>query len=544
MIIKVKQTWLPFFILLAAVILISGLSLEANAAPKGKLISSYASPVGSMDSMISTGGGNWPTLSVGIWEGLILINAETYRYEPWLSESWEILENGMVWEFKLRKGVTFQNGEPFNAQAVKFSFDRMMGKGEWAPELRPKFKPRLRGMFGRLVKSIEIIDDYTIRFTMKRKTMEVFVRFGAAVPMVPPKYLLEVGDEAFAKKPIGTGAFKIVGRKIGESITLEAYANYWNKAPKKGQTGVPYIKTIFQRLIPEDETRISALRVGEIDLAVNIASHRVKSLEKEKNIGLKFHLSNAPVYVGINTAKLKDPKTGKPNPFLDLRVRKALSMSINREEIVKHILTGREPLHFMLTPGQLGFTEELAKKYIPAYDPKGARKLLAEAGYPKGIDAVLHAASGRLPMTKEVTDAIAGYLTAAGIRTKVSIAEYRVISAKIRTNELYPLDFFLAAPGPEPAFALRGAFHSKNVFGLHKGDPVMDKLIDEAFAEFDHEKRAKIYQKIFIYHAENAVFFAPLYNAVSVTGLRSDRWSWDISKWAGYPEFFKIKPIK
>jgi len=512
-----------------------------QGAPSGKLISAYSSDVGNMDAMISVGGGNWPVLSIGIWEGLISTNAETFQYEPWLCKSWRLLGDGMVWEFALRKGVTFHNGEPFNAQAVKFSFDRMMGKGGYDPKLKPEFKPSYRGIYDRLIDHIEIVDDYTIRFYMKSKTVEMLDRFGTAIPMVPPGYIKKVGDDEFAKAPIGTGAFKLADQKVGESITLEANENYWNKSPKQGQLRIPYIKTILQRLIPEDETRISALRVGEIDLAVNIPSHRVKAIEQDTNIALKFQFSNAPIYIGINTVLEKDPTTGEPNPWRDLRVRKALGYAINREEIVKNILTGHEALHYMYTPGQLGYSEALAKKYIPPYDPAKAKKLLADAGYSKGIDAVLNAASGRLAMTKEVTDAIAGYLTAVGIRTKINIGEYRLIASKITTKELYPLDLFIAAPGPEPLTMLRGLFSSNNVFGLHGGDPNIDKLIDQAFSEFDNTKRAEIYRKIFAYHAENDVFFVPLYCATSVTGLRSDRWSWKMSKYASIPEYHLIR---
>ena len=526
-------------------LLLLGLWSPAGAgSPTGKLTSGISNDVGCLDPMVCTGGGFWPALYIGTFQGLIGVNSETYGYEPLLSESWKISDDGMMWEFKLKKEVRFSNGEPFNAQAVKFSTDRMLGRGEYDPKLKPKFKPRYRGIWKKLYEKVEVVDDHTVRFHMKQKTAEMFVRMDSAMPMVPPQYIRKIGDEEFGRKPISTGPWKITGRKIGESITLGANTDYWNRNPKKGQHSTPYIKTIVQRLIPEDETRISALRVGEVDLVVNIPPHRSDALKKDANINLKYQKENAPIYIGINVVKDKDPKTGKPNPWRDIRLRKAISYAINREELVKHILTGQEPLHYILTPGQLGFDPEIAKKYIPPYDPEKAKKLVKEAGFPKGLDAVLNAASGRLPMTKEVTEAIAGYLTSVGIRTKVSIAEYRVITGKIRSKELYPLDFWLAATGPEPLFMLRGAVASNNSWGLHRGDPVLDGYIKEAFAEFDPQKRAVIYRKIFAYFAEEAVFFVPLYCSVNITGLRGDRWTWEPTTYARWPEYHLIKHKK
>lgn len=541
---RVKRTWVILIMVLVVgmVLSFSSYVAEAGRIPKGKLVTAYTLDVGSMDPMISVAGSNWPTFTIGVFEGLLWENAHTFEYEPTLCESWKILEGGMVWEFELRKGANFHNGEPFNAQAVKFSVDRMLGRGEYDPQLKPKFKPRYRRIFGRIIDRLEIVNDHNVRFHMKQRTAEVFPRFTYRFPMLPPKYIREMGDEGFAEKPIGTGCFKIVDRRIGETITLEANPDYWNKNPNRGEYGVPYVKTVLQRLIPEDETRISALRVGEVDLAVNIPPHRVKALEKEPEIAIKFVTVNAPSYVGINTALEKDPKTGKPNPWRDIRLRRAVSYAIDRKALIKHIGTGHEPLHYMLTPGQLGFDSESAKKYT-RYDPERAKKLVIEAGFPNGIDAILHGALGA-GMVKETTDAIAGYLTAVGIRTKVSLTEMRLMSSKIRSKTLYPLDLFGGASGPEPLMMSRGLVSSSNAFGLHKGDPVMDRYIAQAFAEFDPKKRGEIYHKLFTYQAEKVVFFAPLWCGVTITGIRSDRWTYEPSNWTRYPEYHVVKPVE
>ena len=534
-------------ILFALALLITAMTCFMSSAlaarvPKGKLISAYTSDPGSMDPMIDVSGSSWATFIIGVFEGLMWENIHTYEYEPTLAESWNILDNGMVWEFKLRKGVKFQNGEPFNAQAVKFSVDRMLGLGEYDPKLKPKFKPRYRGLFNRIIDKFEVIDDYTVRYRMKARTAEIFPRFTYRFPMLPPNYIREVGDLGFAKKPIGTGTYKIVDRNVGDTITLEANPDYWNKNPKRGQYGISYVKTVLQRLIPEDETRISALRVGEVGLAVNIPPHRSKSLEKDSNIAIKYVSLNSPSFVEFNTALSEDPKTGKPNPWLDIRLRKAVSLAIDREALIKHIGTGYEALHYLLTPGQLGFDPESAKKYS-RYDPEQAKKLVKEAGYPNGIDAVLHGMIGA-GMVKELTDAISGYLTVVGIRTKVSLSEGRSIIGKIRTKTLFPLMLWGGASGPEPLMFSRGAVSSGNAWGIHNGDPVMDKYITEAFAEFDPQKRAAVYHKLFTYQAEKVVYFVPTWCGVTITGIRSDRWNLEPSQWTRYPEYHIVKPVK
>ena len=539
-----KKSALSLFVFALLIITLIGFiaSVQAARVPKGKLVSAYTSDPGSMDPMIDVSGSSWATFIIGVFEGMMWENIHTYEYEPTLAESWSILENGMVWEFKLRKGVKFQNGEPFNAEAVKFSVDRMLGRGEYDPKLKPKYKPRYRGIFNKLIEKLEVVDDYTVRYHMKARTAEVFPRFTYRFPMLPPKYIRKVGDADFAKKPIGTGTYQIVDRKIGESITLEANPEYWNKNPKRGQYGISYVKTVLQRLIPEDETRISALRVGEVDLAVNIPPHRAKSLETDPNIDIKYVNINSPNFVEINTAMAKDPKTGKANPWLDIRLRKAVTLAIDREALIKHIGTGHEKLHYLLTPGQLGFDSESAKKYS-RYDPEQAKNLVREAGYPNGIDAVLHGMLGG-SMVKEFTDAISGYLTAVGIRTKVVLSEGRSIIGKIRTKTLYPLMLWGGASGPEPLMFSRGAVSSGNAWGIHNGDPAMDKYITEAFAEFDPQKRGELYHKLFTYQAENVVFFAPTFCGVTITGIRSDKWTLEPSQWTRYPEYHIVKPIK
>ena len=539
-----RRVSLTLFVVVLLIMVLVGFMASAQAArvPKGKLISAYTSDVGNMDPMLNVSGSSWATFIIGVFEGLMWENIHSYEYEPTLAESWTILEDGMVWEFKLRKGVKFQNGEPFNAQAVKFSVDRMLGRGEYDPKLKPKFKPRYRGIFNRIIDKLEVVDDYTVRYHMKVRTAEVFPRFTYRFPMLPPNYIREVGDEGFAKRPIGTGTYKIVDRKVGDSITLEANPDYWNKNPRRGQYGISYVKTVLQRLIPEDETRVSALRVGEVGLAVNIPPHRAKSLEKELNIAIKYVSLNSPSYLGINTALAEDPKTGKPNPWLDIRLRKAVSLAIDREALIKHVGTGYEKLHYMLTPGQLGFDPESAKKYS-RYDPEQAKKLVKEAGYPNGLDAVLNGMLGA-GMVKELTDAISGYLTAVGIRTKVNLSEGRSIIGKIRTKTLYSFDLWGGASGPEPLMFSRGAVASGNAWGLHKGDPVMDKYINETFAEFDPQKRAALYHKLFTYQAEKVVFFVPLWTGVTITGIRSDRWTLEPSQWTRYPEYHLVKPVK
>src|SRR5881397_1837428 len=289
-----------------------------------------------------------------------------------------------TWEVKLRKGVKFTNGEEFNAESAKFSIERVKD-----PKMRASsnFKP---------IESVEIVDPHTIRVhTNKPWPTFLTVMTFAQVSMYPPKAYAGKQPADISRQPIGTGPYKFVRWAKDEEIVLEANPNYWRGAPK--------IKTVVFRPIPDDAVRVAALQNGEIDLAVNIPPHLGTIIDRHA----KLFLSTAP---SIRTIQLmyythqmdKDHKPIGPyqGPTADKRVRQAIAYAIDVDEIIKGVLDGKAMrVATMLPPMHFGYDASL--KPIK-YDPARSKKLLAEAGFPNGLEVVLNGPQGRYVRDKEV----------------------------------------------------------------------------------------------------------------------------------------------
>jgi peptide/nickel transport system substrate-binding protein len=311
-----------------------------------------------------------------------------------LAQSWEVSRDGLVYEFTLRKGVRFQNGDPLTAEDVKFSFDRYRGASA--------------GLLKAKVASVEIVDPHRVRFRLKQPWPDFMTFYGTpatgAAWIVPKKYVEKVGDEGFKKAPVGAGPYKLVSFKPGVELVLEAYDGYWRKKP--------VIKTLIFKVVPDDATRLAALKRGEVDVAYGFSGALAE--EVKRTPGLTLKAAKIPVTNWLVFADQTDPKS----PWHDRRVRLAANLAINREAIN--------------TAGYLGLGR-ISSSFIPQsleyywrpppypYDPKRARALLAEAGYPNGFDAgdlssEPFAGSG-------IGEPVVNDLNAVGIRVKLRLLE-------------------------------------------------------------------------------------------------------------------------
>jgi peptide/nickel transport system substrate-binding protein len=277
-----------------------------------------------------------------------------------LATSWSVSRDGLVYEFVLRRGVTFHNGDPFTAEDVKFSFERYRGAS--APLLRAK------------VASVEIVDPYRVRFRLKQPWPD-FMTFYAtpatgAAWIVPKKYVERVGDEGFKKAPVGAGPYKVVSFKPGVELVMEAHERYWRKPP--------IVKTLVFRVIPDDATRLAALKRGEVDIAYGFSGELAEEVRRTPGLSLKA--AQIPVTLWLVFADQNDPKS----PWADRRVRLAANLAINRKLINEAGYLGLGKISSSIVPQVLEYY------WAPppyAYDPAAAKRLLAEAGRPQGFDA-------------------------------------------------------------------------------------------------------------------------------------------------------------
>ena len=311
-----------------------------------------------------------------------------------LAQSWSQSPDGLTYEFVLRKGVKFQNGDPVTAEDVKFSFERYRGAS--ASLLKAK------------VAAVEIVDPLRVRFRLKQPWPDFMTFYGTpatgAAWIVPKKYVEKVGDEGFKRAPVGAGPYRLVSFKPGVELVLEAYEGYWRKAPA--------IKTLVFKVIPDDATRLAALKTGEVDVAYGIAGALAEEVRRTPGLALKA--AKIPVTNWMVFADQLDPKS----PWHDRRVRLAANLSVNRVAINNAGYLGLGTVSSSFIPHSM---EYFWQPPLYPYDPKGARALLAEAGYPNGFDA--GELSGETFSGSGIGEPVVNDLNAVGIRVRLRLLE-------------------------------------------------------------------------------------------------------------------------
>ena len=387
------------------------------------------------------------------------------KIKPLLAESYRIV-NDLTWEFKLRKGVKFHNGEDFNSAAVKFVLERMAD---------PKLKLR-QTVFQGIIDRVDVVDDYTVRIVTKKPYPVMDAMLCIYGQVIPPKYFQEKGPAHFATNPVGTGPYKFVRWVKDDHILLEANNQYWR--------GVPKIKKVIFRPIPEATTRVAALQTGEADIIVNIPPHLMKLMDWKGRSFVSKVPSVRVIYMAFDTTK--------GGPVADKRVRQAIAMGVNMETNIKKILEGNGILlGSPFTDKHFGYDPKI-KSY--PYDPEKAKKMLAEAGYPNGFDFTLKSPAGRYLNDKEMAEAVAGDLRKIGIRANVKTHEW----GTYMTNMMY-------AHNAAPAYILGWGNTSFDAdFTINPlmrtgmllsnvSIPKLDALIDQGISTMDKQKRLKIY---------------------------------------------------
>ncbi len=350
-----------------------------------------------------------PQFADGVNEYNVLINimdglfttGEDIQVVPRLAESWEQIDD-LTWEFRLRPGVVFQNGEPLTANDVKVTYERSLD-----PELAT------RNTWGEDInlESVEVVDDLTVRFITTELTPHMLARLANDHFIMPAAYLLENDPTTVARNPIGTGAYAFKEWVAGEQITITAFPDYWDEP-------TPTIETVVWRFIPETTSRVASLETGAVDLIDGLLPSAIEQVEANENLMAVFVEGTRRVFIGLNT---------KLPPTDDVRVRQALNYGVDIESICEIILGGATTrMQNWMEPA---FRNLEVTGY--SYDPDLARQLLAEAGYPDGINVTWdYARSGNLGID-EFPQAIAISLREVGVEVELNVLEDNILSDRI-----------------------------------------------------------------------------------------------------------------
>ena len=377
---------------------------------------------------------------------------------PSLAESWSASKDGLVYEFVLRQGAKFHNGDPVTADDVKFSFERYRGAASKAMKER--------------MAAVEVVDAQRVRFRLKEPWPDFMAYYGSLATgagwIVPRKYVQQVGDEGFKKAPVGAGPYRFVSFTPGVELVLEAHEAYWRKAPS--------VKRLVFKVVADEATRLAMLKRGEADIVYLVQGELAEEVRRTSGLTLK----PTPI---VSThwllfADQWDPKS----PWADRRVRLAANHAIDRQAINEALTLGYSKINWSIVPQSFDFFWQ-----PPAYafNPGRAKQLLAEAGYPNGFDA------GDLwcdATTGNMSEAVAGYLQAAGIRTRVRPMEraafFKSFQEKKLKNLVYSLSgaFGNAATRLETFVAASGPY----AYGSY---PDIDGLFREQANELDRKRR-------------------------------------------------------
>jgi ABC-type transport system substrate-binding protein len=424
-----------------------------------------------------------------MYENLVKFD-EKLKIVPGLATKWEPSKDGLTWTFFLRKGVKFHDGTPFNAEAVKVFIERMIG-----PE-----KPSRAGLYTPFVKSVEVVNDDTVKIHLKAPFAFFLNNLGhSASGIISPTALKTLGKD-IARKAVGTGPFKFVEWIHGDHLTMVRNDEYWG--------GKPYLDKIIVKTVKEDSARVMMLQSGDAHLIVRIPSEDIPRLEKDPKIKLDSAETLRVLYIGINCAK---------KPFTDVRVRQALNYAVDKEAIVKNIYQGRA----IVVPGMVA---PLTTGYFPVkgypYDPEKAKKLLAEAGFPKGLKAKLWSPQGRYPKDFEMAQAVQQQLKKVGIDCTFDTMEWAAYLAVLRKPpEQNESELFLLGWAPSTAEArwiLYPLFtteqwvpqgNNRSFFSNKEFDELVDKFT-RATSKAERDKYLKAAQELLVKEAPSIFILA------------------------------------
>jgi len=397
------------------------------------------------------------------------------------------LLDSQTWEVKLRPGITFHNGEPFNADSVVFSIKRIID---------PAFNSEQISFF-ETIKDAEKVDDLTVRIITKGPDPILLSRL-YWMKMVPSGH---TKDSKFAEKPVGTGPYEFVEWKRGQFITLKMNEKYWGEKPQ--------IKKVTYRFVEEPGTRLAGLMAGEFDIITNLLPEFTKQVPQAIHIlGLEHPIIILNADAGVTK---------------DVKVRKALNYAVDKEALAEGLFEGFAQIAQgqLLSPSFFGFNKDVGPY---PYDPNKAKSLIKEAKA-EGATIELIGTAGRWLKDREVVEAVAAYWDAIGLKTKVRIFEFneylnRLFDRKTRGDAI----FVVSSNELLDADKSFSAYYRAGGVGSSNSDTVLAELIDTARTETDFNKRALLYHKA-VKRAYDNAYFVWLLNIEDIYGV-SEKVQW------------------
>ncbi|MEJ2763567.1 ABC transporter substrate-binding protein [Photobacterium sp. MCCC 1A19761] len=480
------QRWLKTLSLTA------GLTFSSLAMAGGTLTVASPQDPGSWDP-VDTFLVNWASVATNIYDGLTYRGPDL-KLQPGLATNWELLDDGRRIRFTLRQNVTFHNGEAFNANAVKFTFDRLLGEeGKKGPQ-RSNYTA---------IERVDIVDDYTVDFFLNKPDPVLLTKLaGYGAMIVPPKYIAEKGEQYFNTHPVGTGPFQFVNYEPKVGIELKAYGNHWGSAPN--------ISELNYRFISEPSTAVAELQAGRVDLVIppTIPIAMIPTIEANPKLSVVATPSPTVYALRFNS---------ESGITQDERVRKAMIYGVDRKAIIDSILGGQAE-QIASFQSSISFGNDPAMQPLP-YDPSKAMQLLKQAGVKPGTKVQIDI-RGNDATFNEVTQAVASYLQIIGLNATIKPYETNVLLNDIipagKTGAMFQqswggwtLDY------DNTAYFM---YHTGEKWNPYDSDPDLDQQLESQRTLLDPEQREAILQSIARYTANRALEM-PLYSLNAIYGV-------------------------
>ena len=418
---------------------------------------------------------------MNVFDGLVRYKDGTLEVEPALATDWTISDDGTVYTFALRDGVMFHDGSGFNADAVKYNFDRMLD------ESHPQHGtgPFPLSFFFSAVSSVDVIDPMTVQFTLNAPYAPFLSNLAYPTGLIVSPASVEMHGSDVGRNPSGTGAFKFVEWRSNEAVVVEANPDYWD--------GAPELQTVVFRPITDANTRTAEMLAGGIDLMVEVPP---VSLSEFQGDAFTVHEQAGPhVWFLILNAK--------EGPFADVRVRQAANYAINKEAIVNDVLEGTAAVAAGPTPPAFAWAYNESLEPYP-YDPEKAREMIAEAGA-DGAELTFYVTEGGSGMLDPVAmgTAIQADLEAVGFEVTIETYEWNTFLGQVNPGlegkaDMAEMAWMTNDPDTLPFLALRtGAWPDKGGFNSgYYSNPEVDRLLEAARAATDQNERALLYQEM------------------------------------------------
>jgi peptide/nickel transport system substrate-binding protein len=458
---------------LAAVVALAPMALATLAAQAAELRVGYSSDITTLDPA-----NHRSRVTEGVIHNMydaVVTRTDDMKVVPEIAQSFTQID-ATTYEAKIRPNISFHDGSPLTAEDVKFTFDRLTKENAMGGKTSPR-----ASLVGPVAETI-VVDPLTVRFKLK-SPWPIFPAYLPFNQVVSKAFVEKVGTDGMATQAMGAGPFKLVEWRRGDAVILERFAGYYGGASDIPPAGPARVDRVIFKVIPEPASRVAALLAGEVDLIDELPHHAIKQIEANPRTQVLKSNGTRSFFIDLNNKK---------PPFNDVRVRQAANHAVNRQLIIDRILNGLAvPLATLISPDSYGYNASL-KPF--AYDPARARALLAEAGYPNGVEVTIDVDNA----FKEQAEAVAASMSQAGFRAGVRLWERTALTEMWKDPEKHDRQMQFRSWGDgalDPVGIFVPVLKTKdrgNFSGYSNAE--VDRLLTAADTETDIAKRSKLYE--------------------------------------------------